>query len=120
MGTYSDALMDHFSSPRNSGPMEDPDLVGRAGAPGKGPFMAVFIKLAGEGVGAARFQTYGCGVSIAAGSALTEMIIGRAVRDCLGLTAQDVVDALDGVPPDKAHCPVLAIAALRDALRAVG
>jgi NifU-like protein involved in Fe-S cluster formation len=80
--------------------------------------MAIFLRLDGETVAAARFQTYGCGVTIAAGSMLTEMITGRSVGECRGLTAAHLSEALGGFPPDKQHCPVLAVAALRDALGA--
>lgn len=117
MGKYSDTLMDHFSSPRNSGPMAGPDLVGHAGTPGSGPFLILYLRMDGETVAGASFQTYGCGPTIASGSVLTEAVAGRTVAECLGLTHQDIVDALDGVPADKLHGPALAIAALRDALK---
>jgi len=116
MGRFSETLMDHFTSPRNSGPLEAPDRVGHAGAPGRGPFMVLHLRLDGGTVAAARFQTYGCGASIAAGSMLTELITGRPVGDCRALTAEALSGALGGFPPDKQHCPALAVAALRDAL----
>jgi nitrogen fixation NifU-like protein len=114
--SYSETLMDHFSSPRNQGLMPDPDRVGRAGSPGRGPFLILYLRLGGGRVSEARFQTYGCGATIASGSALTEAITGREVGECLRLTAQDLIDALDGMPPTKLHAPELAIVALRDAL----
>jgi nitrogen fixation NifU-like protein len=117
MGRFSEALMDHFSDPRNSGTLESPDRVGRAGVPGQGPYMALHLRLDGETVAAAKFQTHGCGASIAAGSMLTEMVIGRTVADCLALTSEQLAEALGGFPPDKQHCPFLAVAALRDALK---
>ncbi len=119
MARFSETLMDHFASPRNSGAMEAPDRVGRAGTLGQGPFMTLYLKLDGETVAEARYRTVGCGVSIACGSALTELVVGRTVAGCLALTPGDVASALDGVPPDKAHGPALAIAALRDALAGV-
>jgi nitrogen fixation NifU-like protein len=117
MGRFSETLMDHFLSPRNSGSMDAPDRTGRAGTPGQGPFLIVHLRLDGPTVTAARFQTFGCGASIAAGSMLTEMVAGRTVAQCLALTADDLADALGGFPPDKRHCPVLAVAALHDALK---
>lgn len=116
MGRFSEILMDHFTYPRNSGVLEAPDRVGLAGRPGQGPFMALHLKLDGRTVAAARFQTYGCGASIAAGSMLTELIIGRTVGECRALTAERLSEALGGFPPDKQHCPVLAVAALNHAL----
>src|SRR5205823_742058 len=116
MGRYSETLMDHFTSPRNSGAMEAPDAVGRAGTPGRGAFLILYLRLAGDVIAEARFQTVGCGVSVASGSVLTERIKARPISECLALTAADVIAALDGVPPDKLHGPALAIGALRDAL----
>jgi nitrogen fixation NifU-like protein len=116
MGKYSETLMDHFLSPRNSGPMENPDAVGHAGTPGRGAFMILYLRLAEGAIAEARFQTFGCGVSIASGSVLTELIQGRPITECLALAVTDLIAALDGVPPDKLHGPALAIGALRDAL----
>jgi nitrogen fixation NifU-like protein len=113
---FSDTLMDHFTSPRNSGTMEAPDRVGQAGTLGQGPFLVLYLRVVDDAIAAARFRTFGCGATIAAGSALTELIIGRTLYRCRLLTAEDVIAALDGVPADKLHCPALAIAALRDAL----
>jgi nitrogen fixation protein NifU and related proteins len=116
MGQFSDTLMDHFNSPRNPDHMETPDRVGIAGTPGRGPYVALYLRLAGDIVSEARFQTHGCGVSIACGSMLTEMITGRAAGECLELTPEQLSEALDGVPGSKLHCPALAIAALKNAL----
>jgi nitrogen fixation NifU-like protein len=116
MGKYSETLMDHFTAPRNSGPMLDPDAVGHAGTPGRGAFMILYLRLAEGIVAEARFQTVGCGVSIASGSVLTELILGRPIADCLALEATDLIAALEGVPSNKLHGPALALGALRDAL----
>jgi NifU-like protein involved in Fe-S cluster formation len=116
MGRFSETLMDHFTYPRNSGALDVPDRVGRGGTPGQGPFLILQLRLDGDVVAAARFQTHGCGASIAAGSMLTEMIVGRTLDDCRALTAEQLSTALGGFPPDKRHCPILAVAALRDAL----
>jgi nitrogen fixation NifU-like protein len=116
MGKYSETLMDHVMAPRNGGVMEAPDLTGRAGTPGRGAFLILYLKLNDDRITAARYHTYGCGPTIAAGSMLTELIVGRTIAECRGLTADDLIAALDGVPPDKLHCPALAIAALQDAL----
>lgn len=117
---YSDALMEHFFSPKNSGVLQNPDRTGHAGAPGRGPFMILYLRLAEDRVAEARFQTYGCGPTIASGSVLTELILGRTLAECLELTPDDVIRALDGVPSDKIHGPHLAITALRDALKEPG
>ncbi len=116
MAKYSETLTEHVMAPRSCGVPDDPDLTGHAGTPGRGPFMVLFLKLERDGIVGAKYQTYGCGPTIASGSMLTEMIIGRTIAECRDLTVEDLIAALDGVPPDKLHCPALAIAALRDAL----
>jgi nitrogen fixation protein NifU and related proteins len=117
MGKYSETLMDHFTAPRNSGALDSPDLTGHAGIPGRGPFLILYLQIQGDQILASKFQTYGCGPTIACGSVLTELITGRTVSECLELTSQTLIDALDGIPHDKLHSPALAIAALRDALK---
>jgi nitrogen fixation NifU-like protein len=116
VGKYSDILMDHFTAPRNSGALDSPDATGHAGAPGRGPFLILYLRIEDAQITAAKFQTYGCGSTIASGSMLTELIAGRPIADCLKLTTDELIAALDGVPADKLHGPALAIAALRDAL----
>jgi nitrogen fixation NifU-like protein len=117
MGQFSDTFMEHFSAPRNSGAIAEPDRIGHAGAPGQGPFLILYLRLGDGCVVESKYQTYGCGATIAAGSVLTELIARRPVAACLALTEQDLIAALDGVPPNKRHGPALAITALRDALR---
>ena len=96
--------------------MEAPDLTGVAGTLGSGAFLVLYLKVEESRIAAAKYQTYGCGPTIAAGSILTEMIVGRTIEECRELTVDQLIEALDGIPPDKLHCPALAIAALRDAL----
>jgi NifU-like protein involved in Fe-S cluster formation len=119
MPKYSDILMEHFLSPKNNGPMESPDLIGLVGTPGAGPFLILCLRLDNGFVRDAKFQTYGCGSTIACGSMLTEMIIDRSVEDCVKITQDQLIAALGGVPPDKMHSPALAIGALQAALRKV-
>jgi NifU-like protein involved in Fe-S cluster formation len=109
--------MDHFVSPRNAGLLDAPDAIGQVGTPGRGPFFVMALNIEKEMVLKAKFQTHGCGASIAAGSVLTQMVCGRTVSECLALTAEDVIAALEGVPPNKLHGPTLAVLALREALR---
>jgi nitrogen fixation NifU-like protein len=116
MGKYSETLSEHVMAPRNGGAMESPDLTGHSGAPGRGAFLILYLKVSDGRVAAAKYHTIGCGPTIASGSMLTEMIVGRSIAECRGLTVENLVEALDGVPPDKLHCPALAIGALRDAL----
>jgi nitrogen fixation NifU-like protein len=103
-------------APRNAGFIAHPDSTGHAGRPGQGAFMILFIRVKDGRIDAAKYHTVGCGPTIASGSMLTELIMGRTIEECRELTVENLIDALDGVPPDKVHCPALAIAAMRDAL----
>jgi nitrogen fixation NifU-like protein len=116
MAKFSETLTEHVMSPRNSGAMENPDITGHAGAPGRGAFMILYLEVTDDRITAAKYHTVGCGPTIASGSMLTELIIGKPVAECRNLTAEHLIEALDGIPPDKLHCPALAIAALHDAL----
>jgi nitrogen fixation protein NifU and related proteins len=116
MGRYSDTLVEHVLAPRNGGVMANPDLTGHAGSPGRGAFMILFLCVQDGRIAAAKYHTIGCGPTIASGSMLTELVVGRTMTECAVLTTEKLIEALDGVPPDKLHCPALAIGALRDAL----
>jgi nitrogen fixation NifU-like protein len=116
MAKYSETLTEHVMTPRNGGTIENPDLTGHAGAPGRGAFMILYLKIQNQRIAAAKYHTVGCGPTIASGSMLTEMIAGRPIAECRGLTVENLIEALDGMPPDKMHCPALAIGALKDAL----
>ena len=116
MGKYSETLSEHVMAPRNGGAIENPDVIGHSGAPGRGAFMILYLKILDDRISAAKYHTIGCGPTIASGSMLTEMIVGRTIAECRELAVENLIEALDGVPPDKLHCPALAIGALRDAL----
>ena len=116
MGKYSETLTEHVMTPRNGGSLENPDVTGHSGVPGRGAFMILYLRVQDERIAAAKYHTVGCGPTIASGSMLTGMIVGRTIAECRELTVEDLVEALDGMPPDKLHCPALAIGALQDAL----
>ncbi len=84
---------------------------------GRGPFLILYLRIHDDRVTHAKFQTYGCGSTIASGSMLTELIIGRTLADCMTLTIETLIESLDGVPAEKRHSPAMAIAALRNALK---
>jgi len=109
-------LTEHVMTPRDGGVMDAPDLTGHAGAPGRRAFLTLFLKVREGRIAAAKYHAHGCGPTIASGSMLTEMIIGRTIAGCRELAVEDLIEALDGMPPDKLHRPVLAIGAVRDAL----
>ena len=116
MPRFSSILMDHFQEPRNQGLLEHPDRVGIAGTPGAGAFLVLHLQIAGDRVVDARFQSHGCGVTIACGSVLTDLVIGTAYSELAHIDTPQLREALGGVPGDKEHCLRLAIAALRNAV----
>ena len=113
---YSDKVMDHFSNPRNVGDMENPSAVGTVGNSKCGDIMKIYLKIENDIITDVRFKTFGCGAAVATSSMATEMIKGKSVEEALKLTNKAVTEALDGLPPAKLHCSVLAEEAIKAAL----
>ena len=114
---YSEKVMDHFQNPRNVGKIEDADGVGEVGNAKCGDIMKIYLKVDDNGIITdVKFNTYGCASAIATSSMATELIKGKSVKDALALTNSAVVEALDGLPPVKVHCSVLAEEAVRSAI----
>ena len=113
---YGEIVKDHFQNPRNAGTLPDADLIGEAGNPECGDRMRLYLKLDGDRVAHARFQTFGCSVAIAASSVLTELVVGRTLDDLALLKDDEVASALGGLPEAKVGCSVLAEKALKSAL----
>lgn len=113
---YTEKVMDHFTSPRNVGVIEDADGIGEVGNPKCGDIMRFYIKVEDDIITDVKFKTYGCGAAIATSSIATEMIKGKSIDEALKLTNKAVVDALDGLPPQKVHCSVLAEEAINAAI----
>lgn len=114
--TYSEKVMDHLAHPRNVGTIENADGVGEVGNMVCGDIMKIYLKVEDGIIQDVKFNTFGCGSAIATSSMATEMIKGKPVEDALKLTNQAVVEALDGLPPVKLHCSVLAEEAVKAAL----
>lgn len=114
---YSDKVMDHFTNPRNVGEIEGADGVGEVGNAKCGDIMKIYLKVEGNVIQDVKFKTYGCGSAIASSSMATEMIKGKTVQEALNLTNKAVAEALDGLPPVKMHCSVLAEQAIKKALQ---
>ena len=113
---YSEKVMDHFQHPRNVGKMDDADGIGEVGNAKCGDIMKIYIKVKDDIITDIKFNTFGCGSAIAASSMATEMIKGKPIRQALELTNKAVVEALDGLPPAKIHCSVLAEEAVKAAI----
>lgn len=114
---YSEKVMDHFMNPRNMGEIENADGVGTVGNAKCGDIMRIFLKVNDEGViEDVKFKTFGCGAAVATSSMATEMVIGKTVQEALQVTNKAVMEALDGLPPVKVHCSLLAEEAIHAAL----
>ena len=114
---YSDKVMDHFANPRNVGEIENADGVGVVGNAKCGDIMKIYLKIdENDVISDCKFKTFGCGAAIATSSMATELIKGKKVEDALKLTNSAVVEALEGLPPVKVHCSVLAEEAVKTAV----
>lgn len=113
---YSEKVMDHFSNPRNVGEIENADGIGEVGNPKCGDIMKMYLKIDGGIITDVKFKTFGCGAAIATSSMATELIKGKSIEDALKVTNKAVLEALDGLPPVKIHCSVLAEQAIKAAL----
>lgn len=110
---YSEKVMDHFANPRNVGEMDDADGVGEVGNAKCGDIMKMYIKVDGGIISDVKFKTFGCGAAVATSSIATELIKGKTIDEALTLTNKAVIEALDGLPPAKLHCSVLAEQAMK-------
>ena len=114
---YSDKVIDHFQNPRNVGEIEDASGVGTVGNAKCGDMMRLYLKINEEQVIIdCKFKTYGCGAAVASSSMATEMIKAKTVAEAMKLTNKAVMEALDGLPPEKEHCSLLAEETLHAAL----
>lgn len=113
---YSEKVMDHFRNPRNVGEIPDADGIGEVGNPKCGDIMKMYLKIEDGIIVDVKFKTFGCGSAIASSSMATEMIKGRSIEEAMNLTNKAVAEALDGLPPIKMHCSVLAEQAVKSAL----
>ncbi len=113
---YSDKVKDHFEHPRNVGEIPDADGVGLVGNQKCGDIMKMYLKIENDVIVDVKFKTYGCGAAIATSSMATEMVKGKTVQEALQITNKAVMEALDGLPPVKVHCSVLAEEAIKAAL----
>ena len=113
---YSEKVMDHFSNPRNVGEIPDASGIGEVGNSKCGDIMKMYIKIDGDKITDVKFKTFGCGAAIATSSMATELIKGKTIKEALQLTNKAVMEALDGLPPVKVHCSVLAEQAIKAAI----
>ena len=114
---YSEKVMDHFNNPRNVGEIENASGVGTVGNAKCGDIMRIYLDIdENQVIRDAKFKTFGCGAAVATSSMATELVVGKTVKEALLVTNKAVMDALDGLPPVKVHCSLLAEEAIHAAL----
>ena len=114
---YSEKVMDHFNNPRNVGEIENPSGVGTVGNAKCGDIMRMYLNIdENQVIQEAKFKTFGCGAAVATSSMATELVTGKTVKEAMEVTNKAVMEALDGLPPVKVHCSLLAEEAIHAAL----
>ncbi len=118
---YNGKVMDHFLNPRHTGRLSDYDAIGEVGNVVCGDVMRIFIKVEEDNhkekaIANISFETYGCGAAIATSSITCEMAMGKTLTEALKIEKSDVVSGLGSLPPQKIHCSILAVDALREAI----
>ena len=113
---YNEKVMEAFSHPKNVGEIENPDGLGKVGNAACGDIMQITLRIENEKIVDAKFKTFGCAAAIATSSTATEMVKGMTLDEALKLTNSQVVEELEGLPPQKIHCSVLAEEAIKAAI----
>ncbi|MGL5820972.1 MAG: Fe-S cluster assembly scaffold protein NifU [Sarcina sp.] len=113
---YSEKVMEHFKNPRNVGEIENANGIGEVGNAKCGDIMRIYLHVEDNIIQDVSFETYGCGSAIASSSMATELIKGKSLEEAWTLTNKAVAEALDGLPPVKMHCSVLAEEAIHKAI----
>lgn len=117
MGLYTDKVRDKFTHPTRLGVVENPNGIGEVGNLLCGDTVKISFRMGDDRIEDAKFQTYGCIYSVACAQQLTETLIGKSLREATKITAKDVINGLDGVPDEKAHCADMAVMAWKAALK---
>ncbi len=113
---YSKKVMEHFMNPHNVGEIPNADGIGHVGNPVCGDVLRLSIKVEGEKIKDAKFKTFGCGAAISTSSMITDLVKNKTVKEALEISNKAVAEALDGLPPIKMHCSLLAEQALKSAI----
>lgn len=113
---YNEKVMQAFQNPKNVGEIENPDGIGTVGNASCGDIMQISLRIENDVITDAKFKTFGCAAAIATSSTATEMVKGMTVEEALKLTNKRVVEELEGLPPQKLHCSVLAEEAIKKAI----
>jgi nitrogen fixation NifU-like protein len=116
---YTDLVIDHFRNPRNLGELKDADVVVSEGSPACGDLITLYLKVdpKTKKITDIKFKSYGCASNIATASMMTEVVKGKTIEEAKKITWKEITEALGGLPPVKVHCSVLAVDALKSAIR---
>ena len=114
---YNEKVMEVFKNPKNVGEIENPDGFGKVGNASCGDIMQITLKIENDIIVDAKFKTFGCAAAVATSSTATQMVIGMTVDEAEKLTNAKVVECLEGLPPQKIHCSVLAEEAIKEAIK---
>ena len=114
---YSEKLLEYFRNPRNQGSLEDADVKASAGSPACGDMITFYLKVTGQIISKITFESYGCASNIATASYLTRFVEGKSLEESFFTPWKTIADDLGGLPPVKVHCGILAVGALRRAIR---
>ena len=115
---YSAKVMDHFQNLRNVGEIEYASGVGTVGNAKCGDIIRIYLDIDDKThvIRDCKFKTFGCGAAVATSSMATELVKGKTIEEAMGITNKAVMEALDGLPPVKVHCSLLAEEAIHAAL----
>lgn len=113
---YTEKVMENFLHPKNSGRIDEADGIGQVGNPVCGDVMKIYLKIKDDRIEEIKFETFGCAAAIATSSMVTELVKGKTLEEAEKVTNKDVAEALDGLPPQKVHCSLLAEEGIRAAL----
>ena len=113
---YSEKVIEEFMNPKNMGKIEAADGIGKVGNPACGDVMWIYIKVKDNRIVDIKFQTFGCVAAIATSSKVTQLVMGKTVEEAIKITNKAVAEALDGLPPIKMHCSLLAEEGIKSAI----
>lgn len=113
---YNDKVIEVFKNPKNVGEAENYNAIGTVGNENCGDIMQITMRIEDDIIKDAKFKTFGCAAAVASSSVATDMIIGKTVDEALAIKNKDVVETLEGLPPQKIHCSVLAEEAIKLAI----
>lgn len=114
---YNERVMKEFANPSNVGICENANATGKVGSASCGDIMEISMRIENDVIQDAKFRTFGCAAAIASSSVATQMVIGKTLEEALQLKNRDVITELDGLPPQKIHCSVLAEEAIKEAIK---